>query len=138
MLIRKMPADEDKRKRYVDHLSIMIDAIEEKLMHFIMLAKEQIHFKALEETIHSVALRLSEVKESNYEQRSQNAKILGELVHSAEESFMGLGLDEKQETELRNLLENAERESNHVFDQGKAAEQTFDTIVSDLKCLTQH
>mgnify|MGYP006897063070 CR=1 FL=1 len=42
---RKMPADEEKRKRFVDHLSIMIDAIEEKLMYFKLSVKEKDHFK---------------------------------------------------------------------------------------------
>jgi len=136
MLIRKMPENVEKKNRYKEHLLVMIDAIEEKLLNFTHLANEQAHFLKLEDTIHSVAKRLEEVKESNYEQRSLNAKILGELVHSAEESFIHLGLDEKQEGDLRTLLENAERESNLVFDQGKAAEITFDEIVQDLKQLT--
>jgi DNA-binding response OmpR family regulator len=132
ILIRRMPIDEDKRGRYKDHLALLIDALEAKLLQFIDFEKKQKHFFALEQTVKVITQILQQTNQSYQQQRSLNTAILGEMAQNIEESFLTLGLDEIQEKTLLKLITNAETKTDRVFEKGLATEKTFAQIIADL------
>jgi len=132
ILIRLMPEDEEKYGRYKDHLAILIDALEAKLLQFKEAQKKQLHYLVLEQTIASIAYSLEQVKQSYQTQRSLNTAILGELGQQLEKSFLTLGLDDVQEETLITLINDAENETDQVFEKGKDTEEIFIHIVDDL------
>ncbi|MFK5985663.1 MAG: response regulator [Pseudomonadota bacterium] len=135
ILIRRMPEDEEKNGRYKDHLASLVDALEAKLVEFIENNNKQKHYTALENTIESITTNLQQINHSYQQQRLLNTKILGELAQKVEASFLSLGLDDSQEGTMMQLIIDAEKETDHVYEQGKQAEQTFDKIVNDLNML---
>jgi CheY-like chemotaxis protein len=135
ILVRRMPQDDDKRGRYKDHLAILIDSLEEKLIQFNASHKRELHLQIMKALVGDTGEKLSQVTLSYQEQRIANNKVLALLIQDMEETFMTMGLDELQEQTLMKLLTNAESQVDRVYEQGKGTSLVFDAIVADLNSL---
>ncbi len=135
LLIRNMPDDEEKAGRYKDHLAVLIDSLEAKLLQFIADQHERQNYQILKKTVESVSKELEIVNQSIQKQRAINSNILGSLVQNVENSFLKLGLDGSQEDELLGLITHAEVESDNVYVNGEQSAKTFDRIIVELNQL---
>lgn len=135
ILIRNMPGDEEMTGRYKDHLAVLIDSLEAKLMQFIADHHEREHYKALKETVESVSKELETIHNTTQEQRTLNSKILGNLVQNVEVSFLKLGLEGTQEEQLLGLITHAEDETDKVYEKGEQSAKIFDRIIVELNQL---
>jgi len=135
ILIRKMPEDEEKSGRYKDHLAVLSDSLESKLIDFINEEKKVRHYLDLTKTIKSITSELELVNRSKQQQRTENSTILSDLVQNIEQSFLNLGLEGSQEDTLLDLVTRAEVLSDQNYEKGKASEQIFDHILVELNQL---
>ncbi len=135
ILIRGMPGDKEKAGRYKDHLAMLIDSIEAKLIQFIADNNERQHYQTLRQTVESVSKELEMVNQSTQEQRRLNTIVLGNLIQNVEGSFLNLGLEGSQEDELIGLITDAETESDQVYKNGEQSAKTFERIIIKLNQL---
>jgi len=132
ILIRNMPDDEEMAGRYKDHLAVLIDTLEAKMLQINHEQHEKQHYKALKQTIESVSNELREVNQCSKENRIDNSALLGRLTRNVEKSFLNMGLEGSQEEAIIALIETAETQSDMLYEKGEKSAKTFDRIIIEL------
>lgn len=122
LLVGNLPKDQEKYGRFRDHIATLIDAIEQKQLQLIEIDSQTKHHQELEHTVEFATKQLAQVNQLYQEQRLLNAKILGRLATSVEESFLTLGMDQSQEDMMLQLIQTAESQTDQVYEQGSQAE----------------
>lgn len=135
LLIREMPEDSDKAGRYRDHLAVLIDSLDAKIKQFEESEKKLAHYKRLAAITEKTFEQLTEIRNGYQQHRVANSKVLNKLHINLEKLYMGLGLSEEQETALSELVEEAEKDSDDIYEKGAQSLQIFDQIINNLKQL---
>lgn len=135
LLIRAMPDDEEKAGRYKDHLAVLIDALESKLVQIEEYQNRLQHYAELTTVTEKTFGQLQAVRTNYQQQRAENVRILTELTDNIENLYMHLGLDENQEKNITGLINDAESRSNQIYEDGEIAMNVFDEILQNLKNL---
>lgn len=132
LLIRHMPEDEAKAGRLRDHLTVLVDGVDARIRAILaeqMIAKKQ---GALAEVIEKTKNKVKDIDEIHRLQRYNNAQLFNRMGEKIENSFVYLGLDEKQEQEMMDILATAETDSEKLFEQSTKIDKSFDDIVAEL------
>lgn len=135
LLIRAMPDDIEKTGRYKDHLAVLIDSLQSKLVQFDETHKKMRHYAELATVTEQSYQQLTSVRRKYQQQRLENITLLTDLENELEKLYLNLGLTEEQERMITSLVSNAESESNVIYDKGEESMQVFDTIIEDLRKL---
>lgn len=134
-LVRNMPFDEDKKGRYKDHLIVVLDAVEEKLMQLCLDDEIKRIYHGLSKSIESTSKKLNEVNLQFQKQRLSNAYIMENAIREVEKSFNILALSEDQEQHLIDILKKYEHEIEKNFSNEQVTSDAFEAIMNELKAL---
>ena len=128
LLIKNIPDDEDKWGRYRDHIAILLEGAETKLVSLQM--REQ-----LAELVINAKQALKEVEEEQKAHKETSQKIMDEMLQALEASFMSYGLTEEQENILINLIQDGiDRSLNHL-ETGMEIDEKMRNIINQLTVL---
>jgi len=132
LLIRSMPTDEAKVGRLRDHLAGLMDGVDARVKGILSEQVVEKKHMALAEVIEKTQNSLKEIDEKHRQQRFNNAQLLSKMGRKIEESFLYLGLDEKQEKEMLDIITATESDSDKLFQEGVEIDQRFDDIIAEL------
>ena len=137
LLIRNMNFSEEILGRYRDHFAILIEGIDARVgaldSEFDLKEKQQTIIEAIELTRNG----LIKIDHKHQVQRAKNAKIISELNMDLENAFVHLGLDEKQEQFLLELVQNMERKTDSLYAVGLDLDKQFDGLIRHLNELAK-
>ena len=125
VLIKNMPEDEDKRGRLRDHIAILLEGAEAKLVSLemgIQLAELVIDGNKALEKIGS--------KQKAHKEDSQ--KFMDKMLQDIEASFMSWGLNEEQENILIKIVQNGVNKSLDHVEQGMKIDEEMREIINRL------
>lgn len=129
VLIKNMPDDEDKRGRLRDHLAILIEGAEAKL-NTVDLQKQLAQLVADS----NQALQTIEGEQKGHKISSQ--KIMDDMLHELENSFLTYGLSEDQEELLVKVVQSGIDKSLDNFEKGLAIDEQMRDIISRMNQFT--
>jgi len=138
LLIRQMPADQEKTGRLRDHLAVLVEGVEARLAGLESEHRRMVEKQLLEQSIELTHGCLEELQEGHYSQRVDTAKILSDTAEDMEELFLRLGLDESQETALLELIIQAEQKTQDVFEKSSKLQKQFEEIEQHLNSLLEN
>ncbi|OUR72150.1 hypothetical protein A9Q78_07525 [Methylophaga sp. 41_12_T18] len=129
LIVNDMPVDDaEKYGRIKDNMGIMGEAVEARA---ITLATE-LHLEERRHALDALMARaetmIAEIKLEHSENSYQNGQILNDLLENVEEAFLTLGLSDKQEEELINLLNATQQASTQLYDNGLNLDEKLASI----------
>lgn len=138
LLIRQMPADQEKTGRLRDHLAVLVEGVEARLAGLESEHRRIVEKQLLEQSIELTHGCLEELQEGHHTQRVETAKILSDTAEDMEELFLRLGLDESQETALLELIIQAEQKTQVIFEKSSKLQKQFEEIEQHLNSLLEN
>ena len=107
VLVKNMPVDDDaKYGRLKDHLSVLIDSVDSKIVSLNILSDLD---KQRDDMVARLILnneeQLEDLRDKINRRDETTCKIMNEVISSVEESLFSLGLDEDQEKRLIAMLD---------------------------------
>lgn len=133
LLIRELPDDEEKVGRLRDHLAVLLDGIDARLVAIELdqqlVSKQQKLSVAIEKT-------QKEIIAIDNIYRNQQVGVVQELSNIAQnldEEFMTLGLTDEQEESLVNVVAKAEKNTEELYKKGIELDERFNKIIKQLK-----
>lgn len=133
LLIRNLPDDEDKVGRLRDHLAVLLDGIDSRLVAIELeqelVTKQQKLSMVIEETQNDIAA----IDEIYRNQQVGVVQELSNIVQNLDEEFMTLGLTDEQEQSLVDVVAKAEKNTEALYKKGIELDGRFNKIIKKLK-----
>ena len=133
ILIKNMPTEEDKYGRFLDHLCLLMEGANAKVISLIKELKIKEHVEQDKQLLISAKQGMIEVNTSIQQQKDQAIAISADLLDQLEKDLLLLGLDEDQEKYLVTLVDGKMSELAELFGQQDTIERVFNNIVNSLK-----
>jgi DNA-binding response OmpR family regulator len=133
ILIKNMPAEEDKYGRFLDHLCLLMEGANARVIAVIKEIKIKEHVKYNNQLMINTKQGMVEIKQSIEQQKEQAISISAQLMEQLDKDLLLLGLDEDQEKYLVALIEGKMSELSELFDKQEAVEGYFNTMINSLK-----
>lgn len=128
LLIKNMSDDEEKRGRMRDHLALLLEGAEARLLS---LETDLTITSAISSTKQS----LNNIKIMQQNQKNIAMNIMDQAMKNLEESFMSCGLTEEQESMLLKIAQEGVDESLDNFEKGLLIDQEFSKIITSLESI---
>lgn len=139
LLIKNMPADEQRRGSLMDNLLIILEGTNAKLNAFVgqreLLEAKQ---RLVDDIIMGLAPALDEVRLRQMNHKEQIISLIADVGVEVEKAFFSMGLTEAQETEILMILN---RQLNWLVDQldeGMQVDTSFTSLAARLSVLVKH
>lgn len=133
LLIRDLPEDDEKIGRLRDHLAVLLDGIDARLVAIELeqelISKQVVLGKAIEATQNEI-IAIDDIY------RSQQVGVVQELSNIAQnldKEFMTLGLTDEQEQSLIEVVAKAEKNTEILYQKGVELDERFSKIIKQLK-----
>lgn len=133
LLIKNMPTEEDKYGRFLDHLCLLMEGVNARVIAIIKELKIIEHADYNEQLLINTKQGMVEVKSNIEQQKQQAIAISAQLMEQLEKDLILLGLDEDQEKYLVALIDGKMSELAELFDKQEAIEEFFNTMITSLK-----
>ncbi len=124
-LIKNMPADEEKRGRLRDHLTILLEGTEARVSA-LSLQEE------LARAVSNSNQSLLEIENMQKAQQESAMQIMDDVMQRLESSFTQYGLSDEQETLLLDIVQNGVDKSLENFEQGLKIDEQMHAIIDHL------
>lgn len=125
ILIKDMPDDDDYRGRLRDHIALLLEGAEAKLLSLEM-----------DEKLAGLIIDANQALESIYtkqeEYKKTGQRIMDSMMENLEKTFISWGLSEEQENQLLQLVENGINQSLEHFEKGTRVDQEMQKIITQL------
>ena len=128
LLIKNMPADEERAGTLRDSLGVLCNAIEAKLSGLI----SQSANSKKSEIAGFILDVLSETQATFSVIEDDNKLAINGLMTDIEDAFISLGLSESQEENIREIVNSCEQKVNLAFKQSQTLNAMFDDIRGNL------
>jgi len=125
ILIRNMPADEEKLGRLRDHFLILIDALEIRFLSLeeeLQVIKQEQYLLSLLKEARTSLTEINNQKQYQHQQNRQNFINLNEKINSF---FITLGMDEAQEKGILSLINDTHSKLMNLSLESKKIDDTF-------------
>lgn len=133
LLVRDLPDDEEKTGRLRDHLAVLLDGIDARLQGIENEAKLSQKQKALAQAIEATHVEISEIDRINRQQQTGVSQELSDIAKNLEAAFVSLGLTDEQENYLVKVVENAEKNTEALYQKGLELDGRFAAILMKLQ-----
>lgn len=132
ILVRNLPAGEDKIARVRGYLSILIEGLETRIhvMQSETLLDER--GQILARVLQATRDNLGEIDDLHQQQKARSGKILSVLGIEIEKSIVKLNLTKQQETALMKIIESTALQIESVYDDGLRFDDQFQEVIDDL------
>lgn len=128
-----MPLDDEGfYGRIKDNVCLILEAANAKIIGIDNEKKLQSHNDTISRAIENSKSTLKEIEVSFQKNAHKNSGIMMQLKEQIEDSFLQLGLTETQETEISNLIDNAEKKSTELYDTGLQIEDKVKSLVNEF------
>ena len=118
--------DESKYGRLKDHLSVLIDAVESKMVSLkLTLAVTSQRDSMVVDLISNNDLQLEEIRSMLFKRDESTKNIMRDVITGVEASLFSLGLDEDQEKSLISMLDKGAAKIENLPDFGVEIEKSF-------------
>ncbi len=125
LLIKNMPEDEDKSGRLRDHIAILMEGADSKLISLNMGGQLKLLIKDSNKALQKVEIAQKEHKILGQE-------IMDEMLQNLETSFFSLGLTEEQEKMLLAVVQSGVDKSLNHIDKGVLIDEEMSEILKKL------
>ena len=133
ILVKNMPLDDEGfYGRIKDNVCLILEAANAKIIGIDNEKKLQSHNDTISRAIENSKSTLKEIEVSFQKNAHKNSGIMMQLKEQIEDSFLQLGLTETQETEISNLIDNAEKKSTELYDTGLQIEDKVKSLVNEF------
>jgi CheY-like chemotaxis protein len=139
LLIKNMPtADQEKYGRIKDNVAILIEGAAARIN--AILTEQQLlkQRETLEQIMVRAKSSLNTISERQRSYKNASVKIMDELMHQIETSFMYLGLSEEQENNLLKTTQGALDKAMHLYDENYEVDQELRNVIEDLEAVLQN
>jgi CheY-like chemotaxis protein len=136
MLVKNMPDDDDKTGRFRDHLLMLLDAFNSRLVGVKREVDAVNKEKALSEFLQDAQAKLKNITENRKSQRESNSASFSKMNKSFDDTIMFLGLDSEQEEAFKKCLSQAEGDINNINLAGIVLDKEFDKTMMELFLLS--
>jgi len=133
LLIKNMPTEEDKYGRFLDHLCLLMEGLNARVIAIIKALKIIEHADYNKQLLINTKQGMVEVKSHINQQKQQAIAISAQLMEQLEKDLILLGLDEDQEKYLVSLIDGKMSELAELFDKQEAIEDFFNNIINSLE-----
>jgi len=133
LLIKNMPTEEDKYGRLLDHLCLLMEGVNARVIAIIKELKIIEHADYNKQLLVNTKQGMVEVKSNIEQQKQQAITISAQLMEQLEKDLVLLGLDEDQEKYLVALIDGKMSELAELFDKQEAIEDFFNKIINSLE-----
>jgi len=133
LLIKNMPTEEDKYGRFLDHLCLLMEGLNARVIAIIKALKIIEYADYNKQLLVSTKHGIVEVKSHIEQQKQQAIAISAQLMDQLEKDLILLGLDEDQEKYLVSLIDGKMSELAELFDKQEAIEEFFNNIINSLE-----
>jgi CheY-like chemotaxis protein len=133
LLIKNMPTEEDKYGRFLDHLCLLMEGVNARVIAIIKELKIIEHADYNMQLLVNTKQGMVEVKSNIEQQKQQAIAISAQLMEQLEKDLILLGLDEDQEKYLVALIDGKMSELAELFDKQEAIEDFFNKIINSLE-----
>ncbi len=138
LLIKDMPlADADRCGRLRDHLAIIVEAAETRIDGIALEQQTRVQQTVTLQTIASIQEVMGSLEAQHRAQSSASQAVLDELKSKVDNALIFLGLTDRQEETLMNLISSSADRAAAVHSEGLALDVKFETIISVLTRLQQ-
>lgn len=128
LLVKNMPEEEELRGRLRDHIAILLEGAESKL---ISLEKEM----QLADLVVDANQALANIADKQLAYKKEGQSLVDQLLVSLEETFIAWGLDEAQENKLIALVENGINRSLDHLEEGLDLDEEMREIIKRLSAI---
>jgi CheY-like chemotaxis protein len=137
VLIKNMPIDDDmKMGRLRDTLAILIEGTNEKQMSIekdqTMIAMLEVSSKTNMSILKETQEALTFIKTVHEELKHSNLSLMDSTTELIQNTFINLGLTERQEAALSTMLRNSLNEAKCLFDESAELEEQIGSILNKL------
>jgi len=133
LLIKNMPTEEDKYGRFLDHLCLLMEGQNAKVISLIKELKIREYVEQDKQLLINTKQGMLEVNANIQQQKEQAIAISAALMEQLEKDLLLLGLDEDQEKYLVALVDGKMSELAELFGKQSAIESFFNNIINSLK-----
>lgn len=138
VLIKDMPlADADRCGRLRDHLAIIVEAAETRINGIALEQQTRVQQTVTLQTIASIKDVMASLETQYREQSHASEAVLEELKTEVDNALIFLGLTDRQEETLMELISSSVNRAAAVHSQGLALDDKFAVVISVLTRL-QH
>lgn len=135
LLIKNLPLEDDEKTgRLRDYLAILVEGATEKVETIAQQKRAAVQrSESMSVLIEEANTSLTYIHETQKDIEQKNIALLDELVHGVEQSFVGLGLTDEQESKILDLLNQAQDKSGHLFDKNVQLETELENIMAKFR-----
>lgn len=133
LLIKNMPTEDDKYGRFLDHLCLLMEGQNARVIAIIKELKIKENADKNEQLLMSTKQGMLEVNSNIQQQKEQAIAISAALMEQLEKDLLLLGLDEDQEKYLVTLVDGKMSELAELFNKQEAMESFFNNIINSLE-----
>lgn len=129
VLVKDMPADEDRAGRLRDHIARLMSVAEARIKSLVNeTSASQFRAAAVSEALADAGDSLQKVDDRMRHFQSQVAQVISDLTTGLEEKFMGLMLSDEQEEGLLQPVRTARSQLDEIFDESIAIDSHMDAL----------
>ncbi|QLG88937.1 response regulator [Chitinibacter bivalviorum] len=133
-LISNMPLhDPDRCGRLRDHLAMLIEAADVRLVSIVTSAQAQQQGSAIEGTIASLTTTLANIDELQRSGRASASLILNNVMMRVEEALVGLQLTERQESSLMGIIHDGLEDVSSTLLAEAHFQDQLSNVIRDLQ-----
>ena len=132
MLVRNLPATPERVDRVREHLSILIEALDNRLhaMQSQKLLDER--GDLLSRVLQATRDNLHQLDELHQRQKTRSAEILTTMSKALDKALLRLDLTQKQQAALMRIIATSAEQSESVYEDGMENDAEFREIVEEL------
>lgn len=132
VLVRNLPSTPEKVDRVREHLSILIEGLDTRIIAMqsqrLLDERKDVLAKVLEATRE----HLGKLDETHKQQKARFTEILSVMGKDLEKSLVRLALSARQEAALKKIFDSAAEQTDAVYDEGLKIGEQFQAIIDDL------
>jgi len=134
VLISNMPVEDAARHaRLESNLKLMSESADARLSFLATERQLDVQGEVLREVERKMRVALAGIDESYSAHREQGRDILSALAQQIEASFYVLAISDEQETQLKQIVEQAEQQIAELFAQGLRHDSEFGEIMVEIR-----
>ncbi len=132
VLVRNLPSTPEKVDRVREHLSILIEGLDTRIiaMQSQMLLDER--KDVLAKVLEATREHLGKLDEMHQQQKVRSTEILSVMGKELEKSLVRLDLSAQQEAALKKTFKSTAEQTDAVYDEGLKIGEQFQEIIDDL------
>ncbi|MCP4388284.1 MAG: hypothetical protein GY802_08310, partial [Gammaproteobacteria bacterium] len=132
VLVRNLPSTPEKVDRVREHLSILIEGLDTRIiaMQSQMLLDER--NDVLAKVLEATREHLGKLDEMHQQQKVRSTEILSVMGKELEKSLVRLDLSAQQEAALKKIFKSTAEQTDAVYDEGLKIGEQFQEIIDDL------